>query len=156
MTQSESESEEITLDISIEEGKTNGPLQSSALAGGNLNIQDMSTINQGTKAISFSLINGTFPGSNGNESQQPENDSDLVIHGKEDDSNDVFLNWVPDKSLSFSGNGNSENLDESWLELGESKLKIASSKSGKRDKSGKKYNLVAYCIDVSHIITYNP
>ena len=57
------ESEEITLDISVEEGATNGPLQSSALAGGNMNIADMSTIHHGEpfqKEFLFSIFSELF------------------------------------------------------------------------------------------------
>ena len=49
----EPESEEVTLDISLEEGAPSGPLQSSALGGGNMNIADVSTINHGS--VSFFL-----------------------------------------------------------------------------------------------------
>ena len=74
------------------------------------------------------------------------------MRGQEEDSNDVFLNWLPDKSLSFAGNA--AVMNESWLEIGESKLKISASKSGQKDTTGKKYSLVAYCIPVSEVISY--
>ena len=53
----ESESEEISLDISLEEGAPSGPLQSSALTGGNMNIADVSTIHHGNELkIKFLLF----------------------------------------------------------------------------------------------------
>ena len=62
------------------------------------------------------------------------------------DSGDVLLNWVPDRSLSF--NKHPDALNESWFELGMSKVKLAAGKMGTKDKIGQKYALSAYCMPV--------
>ena len=75
-------------------------------------------------------------------------DSDLVIHGaNEEDSSDIFMDWAQDRSISFA-KGKLDNLDESWLEIGESNLRLAAKKEGLKDKTGRKYALISYCVPV--------
>lgn len=76
-------------------------------------------------------------------------DSELVMHGAgtEENSDDIFGEWPQDRSLSFATMG-PKLQDESLLELGDSKLRIAAREKGQKDKSGRKYALVSYLIPV--------
>ena len=73
------------------------------------------------------------------------------MHGvREESSDDIFGDWAQDRSISFANKGTKID-DDSWLELGDSKLRIAARENGKKDKSGRKYALVSYLIPVNAI-----
>ena len=78
--------------------------------------------------------------------------SDLILHGAdEEQSSDLFADWAQERSLSFN---NVRSMDDSILEIGSSKLKISAKEGGKKDNSGRKYSLVAYCLPVSTVIQF--
>ena len=60
---------------------------------------------------------------------------------------DIFLDWIPDKSLSFE----KEKLEESFMEIGDSKVKIQVKKNGQKDPTRKKYSLVILRVPVSSL-----
>ena len=69
---------------------------------------------------------------------------------EEEGSSEIFHDWAHDRSLSFAKCAY-KNLDESWLEVGDSKLKIAATKNGQKDKLGRKYTLVSYRVPVRFV-----
>ena len=140
----ESESEEITLESSMENAPE-GPLQSSGLADTKFSAADMSTIHPGTLG-SLNMICHNFVPIVQNISNNSD-DSELILRGTgETDSSEIFGDWAQERSLSFAQN---PKLDDSIIKLGDSKLKIAAREDGQKDKSGRKYTLVAYCLPVS-------
>ena len=73
------------------------------------------------------------------------------MHGVEENSSEIFVDWAQDRSLSFAKCA-IRNLDDSWLEIGDSNLKIAAKKGGLKDKTGRKYALISYCVPVRDLL----
>ena len=82
--------------------------------------------------------------------EQTSDESSLLlkVQDQNEDEDDIFLSWFPNKSLSFPKN-EQQKLEQSFLELGDSDLKLLADKKGRKDEYGTKYNISVYRFPVS-------